>query len=157
MLRGIAERGPVGLIVVDYIQLVRSSGAYRGNRVAEIGEIAHALKDLAMEVNCTVYAPAQMNRAIENRADAIPTLADLRESGDLENDADKVLFLVRPDMMSNSKKVVDISKYAEGFSPLIIYKAKDRNGPVCEINDLMFDARRNRIVDMDRTRTPEGY
>jgi replicative DNA helicase len=159
VLRGIAEHGPIALVIVDYIQLVRSSGAYKGNRVAEIGEIAHQLKDLAMEAQCTVMAPAQMSRAIENRADAIPTLSDLRESGDIENDADKVLFMVRPDMMTNSKKkpVIDAAQYGEGFSPLLIYKAKDRSGPICEITDLMFDARHNRIVDMDRTRTPEGY
>lgn len=156
VLRGIAERGPVALVVIDYIQLLTGSGKYKGNRVAEIGEITHALKDLAMEAECTVMAPAQMSRAIEGRAAPVPTLADLRESGDIENDADKVLFMIRPDMMANGTKP-DMSQYADGFSPLTIYKAKDRNGDVGEISDLLFDKRHNRIVDLDRTRTPEGY
>ena len=138
-LRHIAEHGPIALLVIDYIQLVPPAGRARGNRQQEIGEVTRGLKALAKELKCTVMAPSQLSRAIEERADPIPTLSDLRESGDIENDADQVVFVVRPDLFDASKPA--------GVSSL--YVAKHRGGKVGKV-DLFFDAERTLFVDLDR-------
>ena len=85
----------LGLVVVDYLKQVRATDRYRGNRVYEIGEITAGLRDIAKRLGFCVLLLVQLNRSVESRDDHRPTLADLRESGDLENDADAVLLLYR--------------------------------------------------------------
>lgn len=83
------------LIVIDYLKFIQASDRYKGNRVYEIAEISAALKQLAKNTNTTVLLLAQLSRAVEQREDKRPQLQDLRESGDLEQDADTVIFLYR--------------------------------------------------------------
>jgi replicative DNA helicase len=112
------------LIVIDYIQLM--SGGTRGeNRVQEVSYISRQLKVLAKELNVPVLAAAQLSRAVEQRADKRPVLSDLRESGSIEQDADIVMFIYRPDQY---EKEVEMKNTAE------IIVAKHRNGPVGSVH-----------------------
>lgn len=116
-----AEHG-LGLIVIDYLQLMSSSSRNRmENRQQEVSEISRALKSLARELNVPVMALSQLSRAVEKRDDKKPYLADLRESGSLEQDADLVAFLYREDYYHPESDKKNITE-------LII--AKQRNGPV---------------------------
>ena len=111
------EKG-IDLVIVDYIGLMQTNIRRNSSRAQEIGEISHALKRLAQDLDCTVICVAQLNRSAEQRAEHEPVMSDLRESGDIEQDADIILFPYRP------------SVYDEEISPreakLII--AKNRNG-----------------------------
>jgi len=98
------RRKRVGLIVVDYLQLVRPDQVYRGNRTSEVTEISKALKGMAKEFRCPVIALAQLSRAVEQRDDKRPQLSDLRESGAIEQDADAVLFVFREDYYEARKE-----------------------------------------------------
>ena len=113
-----ASRGGLSLLAVDYLQLIDAPGR-RERREAEVAEISRGLKALARELQVPVLAAAQLNRAVELRADKRPMLADLRESGQLEQDADLVLLLHRP-------AVYDLAA-DQGAAELIV--AKHRNGP----------------------------
>ncbi|MCP1848933.1 MULTISPECIES: DnaB-like helicase C-terminal domain-containing protein [unclassified Bradyrhizobium] len=98
--RSLAERAQregrrLGFIVIDYLKYLKASSQYRGQRRYEIGEICGGLKSLAKELNIVVILLAQLNREVEKRDDKRPQLSDLRESGDIEADADTVLFLFR--------------------------------------------------------------
>jgi len=111
----LATRAPLGLIIVDYIQLV-TTGQRTDKRYLELGLISRGLKGLAKELNVPILAAAQLSRAVEQRSDRKPTLADLRESGDLEQDADTVLFIDRQDQ--------DLD-----YQPAELIVAKHRHGP----------------------------
>jgi replicative DNA helicase len=113
-----AEHG-LGLIIVDYLQLVRSTKRHE-NRQQEVTEISRSLKALAKELNVPVIALSQLSRAVETRSDRRPQLSDLRESGSLEQDSDVVLFIYRPDAYDPEEQ--------EGIAEIII--GKQRNGPV---------------------------
>jgi len=108
------------LVIVDYIQLM-SSGARSENRVQEVSFISRHLKILARELNVPVLAAAQLSRAIEQRADKEPQLSDLRESGSLEQDADIVMFIHRPELYEKDTLKQNLAQ---------IKIAKHRNGPV---------------------------
>ncbi|MFH1243967.1 MAG: replicative DNA helicase [bacterium] len=126
----------LGLIVVDYLQLVR--GRNLDNRVQEVAEISQGLKNLARELKIPVLALSQLSRAIEHRgAGSAPQLADLRESGSIEQDADVVMFLYREDV--------------EDLSNVKLNIAKHRNGPLRTI-DLRFKGERVRFYGMEKTR-----
>ena len=108
------------LIIVDYLQLM-SSGTRSENRVQEVSHISRNLKVLARELNVPVLAAAQLSRAVEQRADKEPQLSDLRESGSLEQDADVVMFIHRPEVYEKDTLKQNIAQ---------IKVAKHRNGPV---------------------------
>lgn len=134
-----SEHG-VGLIVIDYLQLME--GRNKENRVQEVSEISRSLKILARELNIPIIALSQLSRALENRPDKVPQLADLRESGSIEQDADVVMFIYREDMY----------KGKESRRPNIaeIHIKKHRNGPTGQV-DLYFDADHTAFRNLDKT------
>lgn len=157
VLRDIAEHGPVALVVVDYIQLIKTSDRRRGGtRDQELGEVTRDLKELAHEANCTVMAPSQLNRDIERRGkEPMPTLADLRESGNIENDADAVDFIVNPAKFDLQTYTIAGVEYPTNNLGVLI-RRKGRNTGDGQL-PLYFDATHTTFRDMARGRTPEGY
>ncbi len=129
-----AEHG-LKLLIVDYLQLVR--GRNLENRVQEVSEISQNLKNLARELKIPVLAISQLSRAVEQRGTRRPQLADLRESGAIEQDADVVMFLWREDLEHAEQVTLDIQKH--------------RNGPTGEIN-LVFRADRTKFYGLEKTR-----
>jgi replicative DNA helicase len=142
-----AERGQVGLLVVDYIQLAASPGRRDQNRVLEIGEVSRGLRQLAGELNCPVLALAQLRRGAGEGENKVPLLSDLRESGNLEQDADVVLFLDREELYnknSQKKGVVDV------------HIAKQRQGALGAVS-VFFKSEYGRWYDVDGYSNMEGY
>ncbi len=131
----LATRAPLGLIVVDYIQLM-TLGARTERRYQELGGISRGLKSLAKELDVPILAAAQLSRGVEQRSDRKPTLADLRESGDLEQDADTVLLVDRKDL-------------ALEYQPAELIVAKNRHGP-CDNVSLLWQRARTRFVALAR-------
>jgi replicative DNA helicase len=130
--------GGLGLIVVDYLQLM-SGRASAENRQVEVSEISRGLKILARELEVPVVALSQLSRGLEARADKRPMLADLRESGSLEQDADVVLFLYRDEVYNQQES--DQHGMAE------VHVAKHRSGPTGTVQ-LAFNSRFVRFDNM---------
>jgi replicative DNA helicase len=136
-----AHKHQLGLIIVDYLQLMSGGSRFgnEGNRVQEISEISRGLKGIARELNLPIIALSQLSRSVESRNPQIPQLADLRESGSIEQDADVVAFLYREEYYnpeSDRKNIMDV---------LI---KKHRNGPTQNL-ELYFDREKQRISSLD--------
>ncbi len=140
-----SREGDLGMIVIDYIQLM-SGRSNAESRQVEVSEISRNLKILARELEAPVVALAQLNRSLEQRTDKRPMLSDLRESGSLEQDADVVLFLYRDE-------VYDDASPDKGVAEVIV--AKHRNGPTGRVR-LAFRGQYTRFDNMARTAPPKG-
>lgn len=132
-----AEHG-LGLIVVDYLQLMSGRSSNSDNRVQEISEISRFLKGLAREINVPVLALSQLSRAVESRPSKIPMLSDLRESGSIEQDADVVAFIYREDYYNPDTP-------RQSLSDIIV--AKHRNGPTGRV-ELFFRKEQTRFENL---------
>jgi replicative DNA helicase len=136
--RRLANEVQLDLIVLDYLQLMRSDSQKRdGNRVQEVSEISRGLKLLARELNVPVLTGAQLSRGVEQRTGQRPMLSDLRESGSIEQDADVVLFLHHPDVWDEDPTRKNVTE---------IIAAKHRNGPTGSV-DLVFLESLTKFVD----------
>jgi replicative DNA helicase len=145
MARRLQAEHKLGLIIIDYLQLMEGRSRQGDNRVQEISEISRGLKQLARELNIPIIALSQLSRAVESRPDQRPKLSDLRESGSIEQDADVVMFLYREDRVrpdTPNKNIVEI----------II--AKHRNGPVGQIQ-LYFEDNSTSFKSLERARGGE--
>ncbi len=139
--RRIAHEQQLGLIIVDYLQLMQGSAHNAGNRVQEVSEISRGLKLVARELNVPLIALSQLSRTVETRTPPIPQLSDLRESGSIEQDADIVSFIYRPGYYEPDNPDV------QNITDLII--AKHRNGPVGKVQ-LFFHPERLRFMSLDK-------
>lgn len=126
----------LGLIIIDYLQLMQGRSKSSDNRVQEVAEISRGLKGIARELNVPVVALSQLSRAVEMEKPAIPKLAHLRESGSIEQDADVVMFVYRK-AADRNYRFEDLSDEEKHSAQ--IYVAKHRNGPTGKV-DLFFDA-----------------
>jgi replicative DNA helicase len=136
------EQTQIGLIIIDYLQLMQSSKLKSENRVQELSVITRSLKNIAREFNIPIIALSQLSRNVENRIDKRPILSDLRESGSIEQDADLVLMLYRTKYY-NFNQINEQNSY---LTELII--AKHRNGPIGSIK-LKFDEKRTKFLNFD--------
>lgn len=118
----------LGVVIIDYLQLITGSERYSGNRQQEVSEISRSLKTMAMELGIPVIALAQLSRSVDGRDDNRPVLSDLRESGSIEQDADIVAFLYRDDYYKKEAAIDENTSKSE----FII--RKHRNGPTTTIN-----------------------
>jgi replicative DNA helicase len=138
------------LIVLDYLQLMSTgTQAYQGNRVQEISEISRSLKELGRELHIPILALSQLSRAVELRNPKIPQLADLRESGAIEQDADIVLMLYRKDYYEEN-----LSEDEMGITEVFV--RKHRNGPIGKA-ELRFDKTQMRFFDVERQHMAGEY
>ncbi|MGE5248415.1 MAG: replicative DNA helicase [Verrucomicrobiota bacterium] len=135
----------VGLIIIDYLQLMRGSSARSNpdNRVQEVSEISRSMKALAKELDIPVIAISQLSRGVENRSDKRPQMADLRESGAIEQDSDQILFVYREEMYSKEKTPPD----ERGVAEIIV--GKNRSGPMRDVK-LAFLSQFTRFEDLAR-------
>ena len=131
----------LGIVIIDYLQLISGSAKYAGQRQQEVSEISRSLKTLAMELSIPVIALAQLSRSVEGRDDKRPLLSDLRESGSIEQDADIVAFLYRDDYYTKEISIDENTSKSE----FII--AKHRSGPTKTI-DLIFQRNTSTFVNM---------
>lgn len=137
-----SEQG-LGLLIVDYLQLMSGGAGGSDNRVQEVSEISRGLKALARELNIPVIALSQLSRSVETRHPQIPQLADLRESGSIEQDADVVMFIYREDVYNPETE-------RQGIAELHI--KKHRNGPTGQV-DLFFQPEKLRFTTLDKSRS----
>jgi replicative DNA helicase len=161
--RRLMRQQGLGLIIVDYLQLLRASNQVRviENRVQEVSDITRGLKALAKELNVPVLALSQLSRAVEQREDKRPMLADLRESGSIEQDADVVMFIFREEYYKSREPVrgpdeaddkfdkryqawKEELERVHGIGEIIV--AKQRHGPIGAVK-LRFDAQTTKFED----------
>jgi replicative DNA helicase len=139
------EQNKIGLVIIDYLQLMQTPESKIETRVQELSQITRFLKTTAREFNIPIIALSQLSRNVENRIDKTPVLSDLRESGSIEQDADLILMLYQ-----NSKQK-DYSDENNDTQLIELMIAKQRNGPTGKLK-LKFDAKQNKFFDIE-TRT----
>lgn len=144
-----AHNQPLGLVIVDYLQLMSGGSRYasEGNRVQEISEISRGLKGIARELDVPLIALSQLSRSVENRTPQIPQLSDLRESGSIEQDADIVAFLYREDYYNPESERPNI---------MDVLIKKHRNGPTGGV-ELYFDRDKQRIRSVDSSHSSNPF
>jgi len=133
-IRTITQKEEFDVIVIDYLQLVKSSGKYRGNRFAEVGEISHGLKAIGVDFKIPVIVLTQLNRQSEGKLNKEPSMAEIRESGDIEQDASVILLLWNTDDEDRSKKGYKFDKNRQG---------------TLKKGNLIFDGDRMKFYDED--------
>jgi replicative DNA helicase len=146
--RRMKERYNIGVLIIDYLQLISGSSSYRGDetRQTEVAEISRSMKILAKELKIPILCLAQLSRKVEERADKKPIASDLRESGALEQDADVVLLLSRPEVYDAYNK--------PGLAQVII--GKNRHGPIGEV-DLTYLKQFARFENLSKNEAPSPY
>jgi replicative DNA helicase len=170
--RRLKRKNDIGLIIVDYLQLLQGTGRANDNRVNEISEISRGLKTLAKELDVPVIALSQLSRAVESREDKRPILSDLRESGSIEQDADMVWFIFREDYYiaasepkrpgpEDSQEVHDAHEaWARRMDPVFglaeLIIAKQRHGSTGKIR-MKFEAKITRFSDLAEGGAGYGY
>jgi replicative DNA helicase len=132
------EQNQIGLVLIDYLQLIQYLNLNATNRVQELSEITRSLKTIAREFNTSVVALSQLSRNVENRVDKRPLLSDLRESGSIEQDADIVLMLYKNQNLNQLTE--------KDFKPIELIVAKQRNGPIGVVK-LRFDEQRTKFMN----------
>ena len=143
-----SEQG-LGIVIIDYLQLISGGRGYGNNRQQEVSDISRALKTMAMELHVPVVALAQLSRAVEGREDKRPIMSDLRESGSIEQDADIVSFLYRDDYYNKESRMDDNNSISE----FII--GKHRNGPTSTI-ELLFKKNTSTFVNLQKEEVRKG-
>lgn len=139
-----SEKG-LGLIVIDYLQLISGGKNYGANRQQEVSDISRSLKTLAMELNVPIIALSQLSRSVESREDKRPMMSDLRESGSIEQDADIVAFLYRDDYYNKEARTEDNNSLSE------VIIGKHRNGPTATI-ELLFKKNTSTFLNLRKDR-----
>lgn len=131
----------LGLVIIDYLQLIDSSSKYSGSRQQEVSEISRSLKTMALELEVPVIALSQLSRSVEKREDKKPVLSDLRESGSIEQDADIVAALHAPDVEAPADDNLPV--------PIQLIILKHRNGPIATI-DMLFKKKTSTFLSIKR-------
>lgn len=138
------EQNEIGLVMIDYLQLMQNSKFKNENRAYELSQITRSLKNIAREFNVPIIALSQLSRNVETRIDKKPLLSDLRESGSIEQDADLVLMLHKSPLNANKTELNE----TVSLTDLII--AKQRNGPIGTFQ-LLFDKKRTKYINIPLT------
>jgi replicative DNA helicase len=139
----IFEQTQIGLIIIDYLQLMQNSTSFSSNRAQELSQITRSLKNLAREFQVPIIALSQLSRNVENRPNKRPILSDLRESGSIEQDADLVLMLYRESYYSTT-----IATTEDQSNRVELIIAKQRNGPIGTV-ELEFDSNRTKFSNVN--------
>jgi replicative DNA helicase len=151
--RRLKQQHDIQMIVIDYLQLMQGESKGMGNREQEIASISRALKNLAKELNVPVIALSQLNRSVETRGgDKRPQLSDLRESGSIEQDADMVIFLYRPEYYGITQD--EAGQSVQGVGEVIL--AKNRSGSL-ETVQLRFIGKYTKFADLDSYYSPSQH